>query len=238
MEPVNQIVPIPTPKPPMPLLDAALLAHRSGLRVVPPKEDGTKAPLAPGGRWKQFQLQQSSEEEIRRWYATGRSGLGIVCGRISGNLEMLEFEGRAVAEGLWQEFLSAAEQIGLRDLVDRIKFGYGERTPSGGFHLLYRCPDGVEGSDHLAERPPTEEEAADDRRRGIPKPSPRVLIETRGEGGYVIVAPSGGHVHPSGNPYVLHYGGFDSIVTITGAERGALHALARTFDPHASCAVA
>jgi P4 family phage/plasmid primase-like protien len=230
VEPVNQIVPIPTPKQPMSLLDAALLAHHSGLRVVPPKEDGSKAPLAPGGRWKQFQRQQSSEDEIRRWYATSRSGLGIVCGRISGNLEMLEFEGRAVAEGLWQEFLSAAEQIGLRNLVDRIKFGYGERTPSGGFHLLYRCPDGVEGSDHLAERPPTEEEAADDRRRGITKPPPRVLIETRGEGGYVIVAPSGGRVHPSEKPYVLHYGGFDSIIMISGTERDALHALARTFD--------
>jgi putative DNA primase/helicase len=165
----------------MPILDAALLAHHSGLCVVPPREDGTKAPIA---KWREYERRMSTEHEIRRWY--GRcTGVGLVCGEVSGRLEMLEFEGRAVAEGLWQEFKNAAAQTGLYDLLERIKHGYGERTPSGGFHLLYRCDDGVEGNLELAKRPPTEEEAADDERAGK-RPSPRVLVETRGEGGYVI----------------------------------------------------
>jgi Bifunctional DNA primase/polymerase, N-terminal len=190
--------------------------------------------MAPSGHWKQFQSERPTEDEIRRWYVRGRTGLGIVCGKVSGHLEMLEFEGRAVAEGVWQDFNNLADQTGLRDLVDRIKHGYGERTPSGGHHLLYRCPDGVEGSDKLAKRPRTEEEAADDERAGIKGPNPRVLIETRGQGGYAVVAPSGGRVHPSGLDYRLVYGGFDSIVTITAAERAALHELARSLDrmPH------
>ncbi len=227
-EHVSQIVPLPTPKQPLSILDAALLAHRSGLCVLPPREDGSKAPMAPAGRWKHFQRQRPTEEDIRRWYGPC-TGIGIVCGKVSRHLEMLEFEGRAVAEGLWQEFNNLADQTVLRDLVDRIKHGYGERTPSGGHHLLYRCLDGVEGSLKLAERPPTEEEAADDVRSGG-KPTPRVLIETRGQGGYVVVAPSGGRVHQTGLDYRLVYGGFDTIVTITAAERAALLELARSLD--------
>ena len=57
-----------------------------------------------------------------------------------------------------------------------------------------------------------------------------MLIETRGEGGYTIVAPSNGLVHPSGKPYVLRSGGVDTIATITSQERAALFTLARTFD--------
>jgi putative DNA primase/helicase len=183
---VTQIVSLPTPKQPMPILDTALLAHRSGLCVVPLQEDGSKRPI---GGWAEYQRRMATEDEIRRWDARGLTGIGIVCGEVSGRLEMLEFEGRAVAEGLWQEFKAAAEQTGLRDLLERIKLGYGERTPSRGFHLLYRCPEGVEGNTELARRLPTEEEAADDERAGK-RPAPRVLIETRGESGYVIVAPS------------------------------------------------
>src|SRR5262249_44835414 len=120
-------------------------------------------------------------------------------------------------------------ETGLRDLLERIKLGYGERTPSGGYHLLYRCADGVEGNLELARRPPTQSEAADDETTGK-RLSPRVLIETRGEGGYVIVAPSAGRGHHSGRAYEIVYGGFASIVTITAAERAALLELARSLD--------
>ena len=66
-----------------------------------------------------------------------------------------------------------------------------------------------------------------------PVPGPqktKSLIETRGEGGYCIVAPSGGQVHPSGNPYRLISGGPAIIVTITPQERQTLFSLSRTFD--------
>lgn len=63
-----------------------------------------------------------------------------------------------------------------------------------------------------------------------PQGKVKVLIETRGEGGYVVVAPSHGRVHPTGKPYTLLRGGFNTIVTITSEERRALWELARTFD--------
>ena len=56
----------------------ALLALKLGLSPVPPREDGTKAPI---GNWKKFQSTPATAETIRCWYDGGRTGNGLVCGR-------------------------------------------------------------------------------------------------------------------------------------------------------------
>lgn len=204
-------------------LAAALNAYTAGLCVVPPREDGTKAPLE---RWKRYQSERPDETQIRAWYQTeGRRGLGLICGAVSGNLEMLEVEGRAVEAGLHKRFRELAEQAGLGDVLTRINSGYTERTPSGGLHLLYRCTGPVAGNLKLARRQATAEELALN-----PQDKIKVLIETRGEGGYVITAPSNGGVHPTGMGWVLVAGAFDSIAVVTLEEREALLDLARSFD--------
>jgi hypothetical protein len=63
-----------------------------------------------------------------------------------------------------------------------------------------------------------------------PQDKVKVLIETRGEGGFIITAPSYGSVHPSGQPHRLLRGGFETIAAITREERASLFELARTFD--------
>jgi putative DNA primase/helicase len=65
---------------------------------------------------------------------------------------------------------------------------------------------------------------------GHPHDKVNTLIEVRGEGGYVIIAPNYGKIHPSGKPYVLLRGGMESIVTITPEDREALFELAQIFD--------
>lgn len=196
------------------LLDAALAAHDAGLCVVPPREDGTKR---PHGQWKRWQTDRPDRAQVEAWCSNGRRGLGLVCGHVSGGLEMLELEGRAVDDGLDQDLLDACEQAGLGEVVTRIVEGYSERTPSGGLHLLYRCEE-TEGNLKLARR-------ADPDTGEI-----EVLVETRGEGGYVVVAPSAGTVHSTGKPWELLAGGFDSIATVTPDERRALLEVARGFD--------
>ena len=200
--------------------ESALAAHAAGLCVVPPREDGSKAPL---GSWKRFIRERSSPAELDAWYGA-HTGLGLVCGTVSGGLEMLEFEGRAVADGLLERFLDGAIAAGLGPLVERIASGYQEWTPSGGVHWLLRVPT-PRANTVLARRPATAQELA-----SKPGDRTRVLIETRGEGGYTIVAPSNGRVHPSGGTWVLDAGGFASIATVSDAERDALHDLARVFD--------
>jgi hypothetical protein len=205
-----------------PILETALEAHAAGLCVLPPTQDGAKRPDASS--WTQYQRRLSTEQEIREWYRADRTGLGFVTGRVSGGLEMLEFEGRAVAEGLLVEFVARAEQSGLGDLVARIEAGYTEETPSGGIHFLYRV-EGAAPNTKLARRPASSGELAVDAADRV-----KVLIETRGEGGYVVVAPSNGSVHTTKRPWRRTSGAIATIATIAPGERDALFDLCRSFD--------
>lgn len=154
------------------------------------------------------------------WYVKARkAGLGLITGAVSHGLECTEFDDRAA----YVAYKEAAISAGLGELVERIEAGYSEESPSGGIHWFYFC-EMVDGNTKLARRPKTDEE------KQHPKDNVKALIETRGEGGYVIVAPSGGRVHPSGKSYVALAGTLATITTLTPTERIELHRLARTLD--------
>ncbi len=84
---------------------AAAEAVQAGLSIVPPREDGSKA---PDGAWKQFQAERPTPAVLREWYGP-RTGLGVVCGAVSGNLECLDFDDREV----YERFLELAHQAEL-----------------------------------------------------------------------------------------------------------------------------
>ena len=185
-------------------LTTALAFHKAGLSVVPVKTDGTKRPQ---GTWKQYTTSRATPEEIHTWFTTGDAGIGVVTGNISGGLEMLEVEGRAAAR--IPELKDLAHASGLGPLFETITAGWFELSPSGGYHWFYRITDQpVPGNTKLAQAPNKETTA-----------------ETRGEGGFVVTAPSTGPVHPTGRPWALLAGGPHTIPTITMAEREALHAV-------------
>jgi hypothetical protein len=130
---------------------------------------------------------------------------------------MLELEGRAVADKMHLDLKEMANNAGLGGVWDRINNGYVEMTPSGGIHWLYRIDGEVPGNTVLASRP-GENDGKD------------ILAETRGEGGFSIVAPSAGTCHPSGLAWKMIVGGAKSIPNLTVKEREALHQLFTTFD--------
>jgi putative DNA primase/helicase len=185
-------------------------AYASGISVVPPREDGSKRPAVRS--WKRYQTQRPTRREIAAWYAAPCTGVGFLTGAVSGNLELFEFDD----VDAYLRFKALATAAAHGDLVARIEAGYCERTPGGGVHWLYRCPV-IAGNTRLAAR------RRDD---GTVK----VLIETRGDGGYVVVAHSYGAVHPSGRPYELLQGGVATIVTLMPQERATLWSLARSLD--------
>jgi len=195
--------------------DRARRAIRAGLRVIPPKEDGTKRPEteAVGGEytWKHWMAEPPSREQLRAWYGP-RQGVGVITGSASSNLTCFEFDDPT----LIQTFLDTAEATGLDGLIARISHGYSERTPGGGVHWLYRCSE-VFGNRKLARRRLSDGQI-------VP------LIETRGEGGFAVLAPSYGAVHPSGQPYVQITGSVETIVEITPDEQRALFQLAQAFN--------
>lgn len=191
-------------------------AHDAGLSIVPPQQDGSKRPY-PHWRdernsptWKPAQTTRPNLSLLREWYdpKNDRTGIGVVCGEVSGGLEVLDFDTR---EG-WIEYRELAEHCGIAPLIDRIWSGYGEESPRGA-HLMYRCSE-IAGNTKLAKK--TGKKTA--------------FIETRGEGGYIIIAPSHGSVHPSGADYRCVSGALANIVTITPLERRDLWELAKSLD--------
>lgn len=200
-----------------PLIEAVRAARKAAISILPPREDGSKRPI--GSTWEQYQSRQATNDELRLWYTgeTAYSGIGWVCGKVSSNLEVLDFDERSVFDA----YADVAEHVGLSDLVGRLQAGYRTDSPNG-VHLPYRC-DEISGNTKLAQRPKLPEEMRDEHDKV------KTLIETRGEGGYIIEAPTNGKVNPDG-AYVLVSGSVETIITITPDEREALHNLARSFD--------
>lgn len=150
-------------------IEAAQLARACGISVVPPAQDGTKRPDVPS--WARYQSKPANEAEIDRWYSNGRTGVGWVTGAVSGNLEIIDFDDRSA----FTEFKRLCVESGLGGLLDRIMTGYLEHSPNGA-HIAYRCKE-IAGNTKLAQ-----------------SKARKSLIETRGEGGFIIVAPSSGGV--------------------------------------------
>ncbi|GAA3344808.1 hypothetical protein GCM10020358_49530 [Amorphoplanes nipponensis] len=206
-------------------LAAALAWHAAGCAVIPIRADGSKAPLVS---WRTYQRLRPDRGMVEGWFAGNPPGIAVICGSASAGLEMLELEGRAVAEGLGQAFTDLLTVAGLADLWERVTTsGYWERTPSGGVHVLYRlAEDAVDRNLKLARRPATEEELFID-----PADKVKTLAETRGEGGYTIVAPSHGTVHETRRPWVALSGSSPArIPVITADERTALLNVVRALD--------
>jgi putative DNA primase/helicase len=186
------------------LLDAALELSAAGMNVFPCKTDGSKA---PAGAWKQYQSEHTTSEQIHDWFTGDRYGLGIFAGAVSGNLEMLEIEGRAADRLL--ELAGFIADNGAADLWATINTGWVERSPSGGVHWFYRIADTpVPGNDKIALSSRNE-----------------TLVETRGEGGFIVVAPTPGTAHGSGQPWTRIWGGPDNTPTITADDRDTLRGL-------------
>lgn len=196
------------------LRDEAAKALKAGLHVLPPREDGSKAPMSVNGQWDTFKTEQPTADQCRQWWGQSK-GLGVVA---AAGVECMDFDDLEA----YREFKRWAAETNLDELVERIEQGYCDDTPGGGVRWLWRCP--LANRSHnakLARRPKRGDEKSHER------DNVKVLIELPD---YAIVAPTGPEVHPAGKPYVRRHGGFDSVQEISVSERDALVELARSFD--------
>ena len=168
---------------------------KAQLSVIPTKEDKTPAV----GKWKPYQTERLTNVDIFK--ADFVKGIGIVCGAISGNLEVIDVDTKHDTTGsLWSELRGLIED-NLPELYSRLVIA---QTKSGGYHIYYRCSS-IAGNLKLAE-----------------KLNREVLIETRGEGGYVIAPPTPGYRYIQGEPV--------NIPTITPEERERLFSISKSFN--------
>ena len=146
--------------------------------------------------WKPYQARLATVAELAEWCSCPEVGLAIVAGPISGNMEILDFDDITILKP-WYILVEGTAP----GLVSRLVV---VMTPRGGRHLYYRCAT-IQGNRQLA--------VTSNR---------KVMIETRGQGGYTLIPPSPPWCHPHHKPYVLRQGDLANIPTITTEERTIL----------------
>jgi putative DNA primase/helicase len=207
----------------------ALPWYYGGCAVIPIRPGGSKAPCF---EWEGYKHARPSLDDVRLWFEMQypRAGVAVICGRISGNLELVELEGRSADADSLSKIQAECDLRGVREIWDSLlQHGYAEWSPSGGIHVLYRVPDHeIPGNAKLAMREAVFDELNDQELNLLSQNSTRkfwrVLAETRGEGGYVVVAPTGGHCHKSGEPWTTVSGRQGIFQQITWSQRMAIHA--------------
>lgn len=205
------------------LLAEAVAWYNAGYMPVPVRADGSKAPGV--NAWRDWQdTRPPLGTVVDLFTRTDTDGIGLLCGATSGQLEMLELEGRAVEEGYLDRLATAFADHGLEALWERIETGYAEQTPSGGLHWYYRVDGPAARNTKLARRPATEAEL-----EASPEKA-KVLIETRGQGGFTVIAPSAGRTHKSGAAWQVIAGTREAIPTLSVEERDTLFEIANLLD--------
>ena len=202
--------------------DAAKACLRAGLSVLPANREA-KRPALNG--WKAYQQQLPSPAELDSWFNASASALCIVCGDVSGNLEMIDFDLGGEAFEPWRDAVESQSP----GLFERLVV---ESSPSGGRHVVYRCEQPVSGNAKLAMKR-FDADNAEPIAIGDKDFTPRkdadghwhvavTTIETRGEGGLFLCAPTGG--------YELVQGDLANPPTIMAEERDVLLRCARALD--------
>lgn len=203
--------------------EAAYKYTRSGLSIIPIRPDGTKAPALR--EWKTYQHRIPSEAEVAAWFNSGNNyGIAVVAGSVSGNLEVLDFDQESLFLP-WRELVEN-ECLGVTEQFVVIK------TPVGGYHVYFRSSF-VERNLKLARQALEVPEASPGARK-VEQRWIRIktLIETRGEGGYVLAPPSPASCHRSNRPYKIVAGELTDIPIITTQQRDILLSAARSFNEY------
>jgi hypothetical protein len=158
------------------MLKAAKFYTAQGYSVIATGE--TKRAILP---WKIYQSRLPDTQELSVMFGHSKcTGIAVICGAVSGNLEVIDVDLKYDTTGtLWQRFTEL-----IADLMPRL---YIVQTKSGGYHIYYKC-EAIEGNQKLAWRAATEQEL-----KQSPHIKQIILIETRGEAGYVIAPPTPGY---------------------------------------------
>lgn len=193
----------------------AILSNQ--ISVIPVRDkDDPKNPKAvaktPYTGWKKYQSEIITKQEL--WHQMEKNNttaIATICGVVSGNMEVIDVDVKYFP-GIDAKLFTTLQTL-YPDLFARLRI---HKTPSGGYHLIYRIHNHApEGNMKLAGRPATPDELSIK-----PKEKVKNFIETRGEGGYVVAPPS--------LNYSLHT--FNDIPTITWEERCSLINVCRSFN--------
>jgi Bifunctional DNA primase/polymerase, N-terminal len=226
----------------MTTLEQALAYLHAEISVIPIARDGSKGPavsLLPlvwdereqkkKRKWEPYQGVRASEKTAKQWWDTAEpTGIAMIGGAISGNREVLDFD--AEAEVLFPAWWNLVESE-TAGLAARCCVHQTPRQPCA-YHVVFRCLEVLTpGNQKLAGLSPEEAEAEKALAKAEGRKAELTLIETRGEGGYILVPGCPAECHPSHGLY-QHVSGpsLCDLGTVTADERECLLRCARAFD--------
>lgn len=143
---------------------------RAGLSVIPITMP-SKRPTIKG--WEPYQQRIPDVGELAY-----NGAIALICGKVSGNVECFDIDTKHDTEGTLIARLEEAFGDFWEEIQNNVVI---QRTVSGGMHFIYRCSE-ISGNQKLARNAKGE-----------------VVLETRGEGGYIVVAPTPGYEILSGD---------------------------------------
>ena len=157
--------------------------------------------------WKRYQSEMITKADMDLQMSDSRAaGIAVICGAVSGGLEVIDVDTKYETYALW-DAIKAKINAHIYNKLHIV------HTRSNGYHIYYRCEE-IEGNQKLAQRHPT-----DDEMKANPQIKSYCIIETRGEGGYVVAPPSEGYT-------IIQEG----ISFITSDERNSLFEIMRSFN--------
>lgn len=190
-------------------LNTAIEYHKQGIICMPVKE--TKNPNL--AKYTEFNKEPTSLDVVKDWPwdSAFTKGVGMFTGHASGDMIVLDFDTKYDITGdLFERWKAQLPE----SLLERFVIA-GSR--SGGKHVYFRCPGSTTKNIKLANRHTTYQE-----RDKNPNELVKVLIETRGNGGIIVCAPTPGYTWLQGDQ--------TSIPTITPEEELLLLDTCRGFN--------
>ena len=206
-----------------PILKAALKLFKNGRSIIPVNKKH-KNPLI--FEWTPYRKELPNMRDVKKWFTsvTKQTCIAVVCGRVSGNVEFVDFDAGGELFKPWKKRVIKHKP----ELFERLVV---EKTQNKGYHVIYNCTEiSIPSSEKLAVLKIKVEHEGDHVYKGKKYKSREIngehfiipdAIETKGEGGYCIVAPSPG--------YKLIQGSFANLPTISAEEREFLISTAQSF---------
>lgn len=180
------------------LIDLAKKYSSNGFSVIPV----TKEKLPFLGNWKKYIKNPMTLDECEKYFKNAK-GIALLMGGQK-NLTALDFDLKYDLSG---DFFERYKNIVNDNILKKM---YVQSTKNKGYHFILSC-EKIEGNQKLASRYTTAYEKhrtyleaystprnRDKALKVASNDSTRVLMETRGEGGYVVISPTEGYKYIHG----------------------------------------
>jgi hypothetical protein len=192
----------------------ALKLNKAGFKVIP-----TTSPSLPNGKrpmcksWKKYQEKQTQEDVEELFSQKNIGGMALLT---ADGLEVIDIDLKySLDDNLLPKLLDKImDAVGIETYEKLIL----SQTISGGYHIIYRT-NIPQGNQKLAQRYTIESEKKNQHDKI------RVLLETRGIGGYILIPPTKGYQYDNKETHSIL-----NVSLITDDERNGIINACKLFD--------